>query len=822
MNPPAGPPGEHPPGPPHRPPPGAPCPRPGCDGRVETTGFCSTRGHRVQPLEPGGNGGGPGPGPGGIPPVPESPPTAGARRRAETAQLFTVGPAGDGLLDLPVIATPSPEALVVTDPRVPVGGKTCGHEGCTAVVGRSYAGQPALPIGFCDRCGHPYDFTPRLAPGDLAGGQYRVVGCVANGGLGWVYLAHDMRLDGNPVALKGLINDRDPVALQREAEELRVLIGSDHPDIVRVINFVSHKDTTSGNGNGNGKGAGSHTRYIVMEFVRGMHLSQVRDRITRGEGPFGEDRVFEYVLSYGCRILDALESLHRKNLVYCDLKPNNVMHYADRIKLIDLGAVRDLNDRTGYVLGARGFTAPEVVRRGVEGLSVRSDLFSLGVTLRTLSEGCRKQPPGLGAESYARVLARATADDPLERFGSAREMAEQLRGVLREIRSLRTRTETPEPSTLFAATATLLDASLGRVPPLERWLAGERRPLLDPGLPEPGRVPHHLPVPYPDPADPAAALLAQPTTSGPRRLIQQLYASGRETIEICFRQLRAHLELGELDAAHERLTTARALLDRPVPYELAGGPARYDWRVSWHEGLLSLARGETPEARAWFELVYAALPGEYAPKLALGYCAEKAGAPADAERYYDAVWQRSRTQGSAVFGLARLRLAAGDRTGAVGLLGSLPEVSRHYDAAQIACVRILAGRLEADDGPRLPERYDLAAAFGRLPRLYLDEGHEAGPARDRLEAEALEVALERVAIRTGAAAPAGGRPDGSPNGSPSRGPDGSSDGRPDGEEFTLRTRLEAKLRRLARQAPTPGGLAALVDLANSVRPKTRF
>ncbi|MGK5548142.1 tetratricopeptide repeat protein, partial [Streptomyces sp. URMC 127] len=791
-------------------------------GRVESTGFCSTRGHRVEAASPRG-----------VPPVPESPPTAGARRRAETDQLFTVGPAGDGLLDLPVVSTPSPEALVVTDPRAPLGGKTCGHEGCTAVVGRSYAGQPALPVGFCDRCGHPYDFTPRLAPGDLVGGQYRVVGCVANGGLGWVYLAHDMRLDRRPVALKGLINARDPVALQREAEELRVLIGSDHPDIVRVINFVSHKDSASedgaaatdtagrggsgGSGTGTATGAddpgdnpgdnsigGSHTRYIVMEFVRGMHLSQVRDRITRGEGPFGEDRVFEYVLSYGCRILDALESLHRKNLVYCDLKPNNVMHYADRVKLIDLGAVRDLNDRTGYVLGARGFTAPEVVRAGVEGLSVRSDLFSLAVTLRTLSEGCLLRPPGLGAESYERVLARAGADDPRERFASAREMAEQLRGVLREIRSLRTRTETPEPSTLFAATATLLDASLGRVPPLERWLTAERRPLLDPGLPEPDRVPHHLPEPYCDPADPAATLLAQPTTSGPRRLIQQLYASGLETVEICFRQLRAHLELGELDAARERLTTARALL---------GDLAPYDWRLCWHQGLLFLARRETEAAQGEFERVYHALPGEYAPKLALGYCAEKAGSPAAAERYYDAVWQRSRTQGSAVFGLARLKLAGGDRTGAVALLSSLPEVSRHYDAARIACVRILAGRLEAlrpgDDKPLLPDRSDITAAFGRLPRLYLDEGHHAGPARDRLEAETLEVALERVTKGTEAAT-AGSRL--------FLGPEDSAEG----EEFTLRTRLEAKLRRLARQAPTPGGLAVLVDLANSVRPKTRF
>ncbi|WP_079110776.1 serine/threonine-protein kinase [Streptomyces roseifaciens] len=778
------PPGKPPAQPPDPSPPPDRCTWPGCDSRIEATGFCSTRGHRARRE---------------VPPVPDSPPTAGTRRRAETDRLFTVGPAEDGLLDLPYIATPSPEALVVADPRVPAGGKTCGHGGCTAIVGRPYAGQPALPTGFCERCGHPYDFTPRLAPGDLVGGQYRVVGCVANGGLGWVYLAHDIRLEGTPVALKGLINTRDPEALQNMGEERRNLIRFNHPDIVRIINFVTHPEPAADGGapDADGPGGDGPTRYIVMEFVRGMLLSQVRDRITRREGPFGEDRIFEYVLSYGCRILDALESLHRKNYVYCDLKPNNVMHYADRIKLIDLGATRELGDESGLVLGARGFTAPEVARHGARGLSVQSDLFSLGMTLRALSDDSGRQPPGLGAESYRRAVSRATAKEAPGRFASAREMAEQLRGVLREIRSLRTGTEHPEPSTLFAPAVTLLDASLGRVPPLERWLGGEPRPLLDPGLPAADRVPRHLPVPYPDPGDPAAALLGQPTTSGPRRLIQQLSASKHKSVEICLRQLRAHLELGELGAAEERLTTAKQLLGKLVSY---------DWRISWHQGLLHLARREPDAAEGEFDRVYHDLPGEYAPKLALGFCAEQRGDAEAAERYYQAVWQRNRSQGSAAFGLARLRLATGDRTGAVELLDGLPEVSRHYDAARIACVRILSGRLHTDGGRGLPGRADLAAALDRLPRLYLDEGHPGGPARERLEAETLEVALERV--RAGAT-----------TGGPG---EGTALFGADDEEFALRSRLEAKLRRLARQAPTPGGLAALVDLANSVRPRTRF
>ncbi|MBT2382146.1 serine/threonine-protein kinase [Streptomyces sp. ISL-11] len=753
----------------------ADCERPDCRGcSADGTGFCRVTGRPV-PAPRGGT-------------LAESPPTAGTRRRRATDGLFTVGPAGDGPLDLPVVGTPSPEDLVVTDQHVPPGGRICGRHGCTTVVGRSYAGQPALIKGYCPTCGHPFDFTPQLAPGDLVGEQYRVVGCIANGGLGWVYLAKDIHLRQRPVALKGLIHKDDPVGLREERDHLTRL---DHPGIVRIINYVTYPGRSGAPGD-------EGTDYIVMEFVGGMSLSQVRDRITRREGPFGEPRVFEYVLAYGCHILEALDYLHRDGLVYCDLKPNNVMHHGKRVKLIDLGGVRVLGRNGGPVLGARGYLAPEVAQRLADGLSVRSDLFSAGMTLRALSDEAAERPPGLGEESYERAVARATAAEPLARFPSARDMAEQLRGVLREIRSLRTGEELPEPSTLFAPTAALLDASLGRVPPLERWLSGPRRPLLDTGLPAPERVPLDLPVPYPHPDDPAAALLAQPTTSGPARLIQQLSASGITSPEIALRQCRAHLELGELDAADERLAAATAALDPEA--------APHDWRIKWHRGLLGLARRDTDAAEREFDRVYSDLPGEYAPKLALGYCAERRGDTGAAERFYQAVWRRNRSQGSAAFGLARLRLGDGDRTGAVDLLSGVPEVSRHHDAARTACVRVLAGRLCADQGRGLPGLTHLTEAFTRLPRLYLDEGHRTGPARDRLEAELLDVALDWIRADT---TPAEERAGGGLFGT-------------DDEEFTIRGRLEQKLRGLARQAGTPAGLGTLVDLANRVRPKTRF
>ncbi|MGO4757794.1 tetratricopeptide repeat protein, partial [Streptomyces sp. 2MCAF27] len=262
--------------------------------------------------------------------------------------------------------------------------------------------------------------------------------------------------------------------------------------------------------------------------------------------------------------------LHGERLVYCDLKPSNVMHHEGRVKVIDLGAVRQLGQRDGHPVITEKFAAPEVVRHGALPTELH-DLYGVGKTLKNLSDKVSRaaqRPPGLGRESYDRLLARATAYDPRQRFGSAREMSEQLRGVLREIHSLRLEREQPEPSTLFAPTAALLDSGLGRIPGLERWLTGEARPVLADGRPAPKRVPPGLPVPFPDAKDPGAALLNTPTDSGPRRLIEQLRAFPHESAEIRFRICRAHLELDEVDEAKAQVKAAERIIGRDrAPYD---------------------------------------------------------------------------------------------------------------------------------------------------------------------------------------------------------------------------------------------------------------
>ena len=126
---------------------------------------------------------------------------------------------------------------------------------------------PGRTEGFCPKCGKPFSFTPKLQPGDLVGGQYEVAGCLAHGGLGWIYLARDRNVSDRWVVLKGLLNAGDPDALAAAIAEQQFLAEVEHPLIVEIYNFVDHD------------GAG----YIVMEYVGGTSLKQILKERMRGQ-----------------------------------------------------------------------------------------------------------------------------------------------------------------------------------------------------------------------------------------------------------------------------------------------------------------------------------------------------------------------------------------------------------------------------------------------------------------------------------------------------------------------------------------------------------
>ncbi|MFF3289216.1 tetratricopeptide repeat protein [Streptomyces sp. NPDC003023] len=677
---------------------------------------------------------------------------------------FVVEPPGDGLTDLPAVAVRDPDALV------------------TEQTG------------------------DRLASGERLHQQYEVVGPIGQGSHGKVYLARDLLLENRPVALKGILDPGDPAAvLQAHQERLR-LVSLNHPSVIRVVNYARHEPTSS--------------EFIVMEFADGASLSWVASRIARRVEPFAGPRVREFIVVYGLLVLEALDHLHRQEkLVYGDLSLTNVLHCGTGIKLIDVAGVREP--------GAPGPVSHRPPESGATGgMTTAGDLYTVGAVLGELLAKDPSPPSDLGTESLRRALSRATAVDPRRRYASAQEMAVQLRGVLRELRSLRLDEETFEPSPLFDSAAIALDGRLGRPPPLERWRADGTVDRLGAHVPEPAEAAVALPVPKADVQDPNWKELQRTSYDDPAGLLQ-LSDEWLPSPELHLLRCRLHLELAgaRRHGRDKELVAAAVELERAG--RLLGDRARYDWRLDWHQGLAQLAHGRLRRALECFDTVYAAIPGEYAPKLALGYCHEKladewraeerADAPqtpqgpqAQARRtheeqamlFYDAVWRRNHALGAAAFGLARIHLARHNPEDALASLDGVPPDSRHRTAARTAMVRIHAGT---------PTVASAIRAHAALHRLTGHEGLTDRQAQERLRAELREQLLELVRVQgpgvlaqLRAALPAGGRPPAT--------------------ERELREQLSASYRQLAKQVPRtdrPEGAAlaeALLDNAFSTRP----
>ncbi|MEU0943982.1 tetratricopeptide repeat protein [Streptomyces canus] len=736
------------------------------------------------------------------------------RGSGSTAGSTGRGRLGAGLVEVPGVPRPDPRVMVLENPEVPERKRFCSRSDCGAPVGRSRGDHKGRTEGFCTKCGHPYSFVPKLKSGDIVHGQYEVAGCLAHGGLGWVYLAVDRAVSDRWVVLKGLLDTGDQDAMAAAISERRFLAEIEHANIVRIYNFVEHLDQRTGSLDG----------YIVMEYVGGKSLKEIANGRRSAEGK-RDPLPVEQACAYGIEALEALGHLHSRNLLYCDFKVDNAIQTEDQLKLIDMGAVRRMDDEESAIYGTVGYQAPEVADVGP---SVASDLYTVGRTLAVLTfdfQGYTNvfvdslpDPDNIEVfrryESFYRLLVRATDPDPARRFASAQEMSEQLTGVLREVVSLQTGRARPALSTLFGPEVRVTDTELfpkldgevsrlgGRVLPARKSSralgAGSERPgggaLGTPqSIVKPVNAPVAslaLPVPHVDPSDPNAGFLAGLMTTAPAELLGALAAAPAPSAESRLRQVRAWLENGDAHTADEAL---RRLEDeRPD-----------DWRVVWYRGVAALVTGDHEAAALAFDAIYDAFPGEPAPKLALGLCAEVLGQLDNAAEYYRLVWSTDPSYVSAAFGLARVQLATGDRRGAVRTLESVPESSIHYTGARVAAVRArLRGRTAtAGDVPFLD---DLTAAAGQVEAL---DAYGLDPARrEQLSAEVLGAALDwilsggqdSVAPATGGRALLGSGLD----------------------ERGLRFGLERSYRALARLAQGGEERIYLVERANRYRPRT--
>jgi serine/threonine-protein kinase PknG len=770
---------------------GALCPRTGCGGTIDEDGYCDTCGLEA----PAGT----------APAVTPSGPAAfgprgsaraddpvstrtGSTRTGSTATGWTAatgavtsssrrgsarsatrGLLGAGLVEVPRVPYRDPKTAVLSDPKVPESKRFCSN--CGAKVGRGKDGPDGhtegRTEGFCTNCRHHFSFSPKLSPGEILHDQYEVLGCLAHGGLGWIYLAQDRAVADRWVVLKGLLDTGDADAMAAAVAERRFLAEVEHPSIVKIHNFVQHHDAE----------LDTMVGYIVMEYVGGQSIKDMLKQIRAGAGQdacLPLPRAIAYVLE----MLPPIGYLHTLSLVFCDFKPDNMIQTEEQLKLIDLGAVRHLDDEDSAVYGTVGYQAPEIATAGP---SIASDLYTIGRTLAVMTfpfdfqrtyldrlPNPAEEPLLAEHDSYYRFLLRSTASHPSARFSSAEEMKDQLTGVLREVLAAEDNLPRPGASTEFT--------------PERRSFGTDSSPTV----PDPVTLVTALPVPRVDGSDPAAAFLATLTATDPGELIEELNRAPQATVEVRLRIAREHIENHDVATARRQLDD----LARDATLDLERG-----WLIDWHRGLAALAVRDLKQASQFFDRVYSAVPGEAAPKLALALTAEAMEDWTTADRYYRIVWRTDRSYVSAAFGLARTLVARDERLEAFDVLCSVPETSNHYTAARLAAAQARIRGSRTTRQPVLTED-DLVAAGDVLGGLELDQQRQATAAR-----HLFDTALAWVSTGHG------------------NGARGTVLGCPLTDD-DLRVALERCYRTLARHANDTRERIALVDSANQIRPTT--
>lgn len=676
---------------------------------------------------------------------------------------------GGGLVEIPRVPAKDPLQALMVNPVVAEAKRFCWN--CGRPVGRSTPDGKALSEGWCPHCGSPYSFLPQLNPGDMVADQYEIKGCIAHGGLGWVYLAFDHNVNERPVVLKGLVHSGDAEAQAIAMAERQFLAEVTHPGIVKIYNFVEHDDKH-----------GNPVGYIVMEYVGGTSLKQAR----------GEKLPVAQAIGYMLEVLPALGYLHSIGLTYNDLKPENIMLTEDQVKLIDLGAVSTINS-FGYLYGTPGYQAPEIVRTGP---TVQSDIYTVGRTLAALTldlrtrkgryvDGLPEGDPVLAQyDSFGRLLRRAIDPDPRRRFGSAEEMSSQLLGVLREVVAQDTGVPRPGLSTVFSPSRSTFGIDL-LVAHTDVYVDGQVHSEKLTAQ----EIVRALQVPLVDPTDVGAAVLSASVLSEPVQTLDQLRAARHgaldsegidlsESVELPLMEVRALLDLGDVAKATRKL-------------EDLAGRVGWRWRLVWFRAVAELLSGDYDAATEHFTEVLDTLPGELAPKLALAATAELAGHTAE-RSFYQTVWTTDHGVISAGFGLARAQSARGDREGAVRTLDEVPATSRHFTTARLtSAVTLLSGRSSSE----ITEQ-QIRNAARRVEAL-----PDTEPRVLQIRALVLGTAMDWLVDNEASTNHILGFPF---------------------TEHGLQLGVEASLRSLARVAPTQAHRYALIDLANSVRPMSTF
>jgi serine/threonine protein kinase len=305
----------------------------------------------------------------------------------------------------------------------------------------------------------PATETTTWAGATLAGSRYEVRAKLGEGGMGFVWSAHDRNLD-TAVVIKAPRRSllEDPTFAQRFAREIRALVQLQHPHIVKVLDVGEHEGLP----------------FCVLQYLAGGSLEQKRRAAGGKAAPAAPDQLNTWLRD----VAEALDFMHQRGFVHRDVKPANILFDASgNVYLSDFGIAKALAESAagapqtlltgaGIVVGTVQFMAPEMLMgKKYDG---RVDQYALAVTVynvlsgqlpfdgptpaaivvkqaaqppRPLHQLCPSVPPAISA-----AVRRALAKDPAQRFPDCTAFAEAVLAGLSAAPAQTTSSVEPAPS----------------------------------------------------------------------------------------------------------------------------------------------------------------------------------------------------------------------------------------------------------------------------------------------------------------------------------------------------------------------------------------
>jgi len=612
--------------------------------------------------------------------------------------------------------------------------------------------------GICPKCKKPFDFTALepmpLLEGELVAGQYQILGVIAKGGCGYIYIAKDLDLSA-----KGDPNDPSKVPVEQfaiikaqinrsaeddavSAAEKQMLANLRDPSIVSIFRFTEHRGQP----------------ILITEWVDGLTVEQIYrkanaviaiarkakssgGKVTEAEITaadiknslsskekaqlVGVDITLELLakvttvtltdeqvddktmagltaaqaMAYTLSMCQSMSFLHEHKVLNPDIKPGNFMVMLSRLIQIDAGGWILATDKEANITSTQGYAPREVDDETQDpNPTFESDQYSLGRVAAVMANSF----DFTGKHRY-------TLPDDLSNFVKFPSYGAWVR-----------RACATDPMERFASVAEMLAQGWGVLREIVALDSGDSKPWTSENFDNDisggstaadFRLLPGLKVFEDDPARAAidSILKSNIPVEESRALLEKAASDFPKSRE-------AKLRLADLFIYTGDLATAETALNAIAEYDPD------DWRVGWYIGKLALAKKDYAKAVQLFDDLVTTLPGEPAAKLALGLAAELSGDMVKAVTAYDLVTRVEPQYAGAAFGQARCLTQEANRAGAVEVLKRVPSGHIAHVAAELAAAAVLSAFL-----PAAPNKEELVRAAKTLEGVKADtfEWHKA-------------------------------------------------------------------------------------------------